>query len=546
MAKNSIPAKSVTKPDVSQKLIWGALGIIMLFAAIIRIRILNVPLERDEGEFAYMGQLILQGIPPYKLAYNMKFPGIYYMYAFFMSIFDQSASGIHFGLLIVNLGSILFLFLLVKRLVSNYAALASALVFVLLSICFDVDGFAAHATNFVIFWALAGCLVLFKADTGDKKKYYFWAGILLGTAPLMKQPGFFFPLFGGLFLLVNIFRTRKSGVREPVYKFGLFLIGSVIPLFSMIIVLKLLGVFDRFWFCTVDYAMAAGKQVSLGEGVIRFIMTFTPLWNNFYLIWILAGFGLAALFFHPGLKKNNRIVFILLFFVFSFLSICPGLYFTEHYYITLLPAIALLSGIFLDYLIVIKNKFSEIKHLEFISYGILILVVTISVVNQKEYLFQLSPDKLCKLAYLSNPFNESIEIAKYIDANSKKNDQIAVLGSEPQIYFYARRHAATGYLTTYGLMEIHKYSLAMQKEMIAEIEFNMPQFVVYVNSNLSWTRKPESETYIFNWMEPYIHNNYQLRGVVDIYPDKTIYKWDSDVDNYQAGANTILIFKRNE
>ena len=39
------------------------------------IRLLGIPLERDEGEYAYAGQLILQGIPPrYKLAYNMKFP----------------------------------------------------------------------------------------------------------------------------------------------------------------------------------------------------------------------------------------------------------------------------------------------------------------------------------------------------------------------------------------------------------------------------------------------------------------------------------------
>ena len=41
----------------------------------IRIRFLAIPLERDEGEYAYAGQLMLQGIPPYRLAYNMKFPG---------------------------------------------------------------------------------------------------------------------------------------------------------------------------------------------------------------------------------------------------------------------------------------------------------------------------------------------------------------------------------------------------------------------------------------------------------------------------------------
>ena len=35
---------------------------------------------------------------------------------------------------------------------------------------------------------------------------------------------------------------------------------------------------------------------------------------------------------------------VLMFLFFSFLSICPGLYFRRHYYVLLLPAVALLAG----------------------------------------------------------------------------------------------------------------------------------------------------------------------------------------------------------
>ncbi|MGC1454185.1 MAG: hypothetical protein WA946_03240, partial [Nitrospirota bacterium] len=41
------------------------LSTILLFVVIVRARLLDVPLERDEGEYAYMGQLLIQGIPPY-------------------------------------------------------------------------------------------------------------------------------------------------------------------------------------------------------------------------------------------------------------------------------------------------------------------------------------------------------------------------------------------------------------------------------------------------------------------------------------------------
>ena len=45
---------------------------------------------RDEGEFTYIGRLMLPGIPPYLMAYNMKLPGIYAAYALLMAVFGQT------------------------------------------------------------------------------------------------------------------------------------------------------------------------------------------------------------------------------------------------------------------------------------------------------------------------------------------------------------------------------------------------------------------------------------------------------------------------
>ena len=89
--------------DKTLRVAWWTLAVIVFgFVLAIRIRLLGIPLERDEGEYAYAGQLMLQGIPPYKLAYNMKFPGTYAAYAAIMSIFGQTIFAIHLGLLLVN------------------------------------------------------------------------------------------------------------------------------------------------------------------------------------------------------------------------------------------------------------------------------------------------------------------------------------------------------------------------------------------------------------------------------------------------------------
>src|ERR1051325_2460443 len=109
-----MPTKSRDQERVLPIAWWlVAAGVFGLVIAI-RIRLLGVPLERDEGEYAYSGQLILQGIPPYSLAYNMKFPGTYYAYSVILALFGQTVWGIHVGLMIVNAATILMLFFLAK------------------------------------------------------------------------------------------------------------------------------------------------------------------------------------------------------------------------------------------------------------------------------------------------------------------------------------------------------------------------------------------------------------------------------------------------
>ena len=99
------------------RIVWWVLALVVFsLTATIRIRLLGIPLERDEGEYAYTGQLLLQGIPPYKLAYSMKFPGTYVAYAITMFFFGQTVTAIHLGLLLVNSATSALIFFIGKRL----------------------------------------------------------------------------------------------------------------------------------------------------------------------------------------------------------------------------------------------------------------------------------------------------------------------------------------------------------------------------------------------------------------------------------------------
>jgi len=107
---------------------WLVVALVLLFIGFIRFRLLDMPLERDEGEYAYAGQLILQGIPPFELAYNMKLPGTYFAYALGMAMFGQSTPGIHLMLLVANLATMVFVFLLGREMFGVIAGLVPELV----------------------------------------------------------------------------------------------------------------------------------------------------------------------------------------------------------------------------------------------------------------------------------------------------------------------------------------------------------------------------------------------------------------------------------
>ncbi len=176
---------------------WLLVLAVLLLAGFIRVRLRDMPLERDEGEYAYAGQLILQGIPPYELAYNMKLPGTYYAYALGMAVFGETSAGVHLTLLAVNALTIVFVFLLARKLFGTTAGLVACASYGVMAVSPVVMGMAAHANHFVVLFAVPATLLLLHADEDKQARTLFFSGLLYGLAFLMKQQGICFCLFGG-------------------------------------------------------------------------------------------------------------------------------------------------------------------------------------------------------------------------------------------------------------------------------------------------------------------------------------------------------------
>ena len=542
----------MSKTDINGKLVqfaWWALATIAFTLVVaIRIRLSGIPLERDEGEYAYAGQLILQGIPPYKLAYNMKFPGTYAAYALIMSIFGQTIHAIHLGLLLINVATIALIFLLGRRLINTMAGVTAAASYAVLSVSPSVLGLAAHATNFVVLPVLGGILLLLKEqgvtapEPSQPKQLVrlFASGLLFGIGALMKQPGLLFIPFGAIYIVWNDLNRRLS-LDRMLLRTLIFVTGAAVPLGVTSLVLWHAGVLDKFWFWTIDYAWQYGSLVPLSQARQIFLGSANDVVLTGWPIWMLAGIG--ALTGISDQRTRASILFLIGFLFFSALAVCPGFYFRPHYFILVLPAVSLLAGAAISKLREILE--GRLILIRFVPLFVFAVALSLPILLDKKILFEVSPNQACGLIYPDNPFLESVRIGTYTREHTEPGDTIAVLGSEPEIYFYSQRRSATGYIYTYGLMEPQKYAQQMQQEMIRDIEAARPKYLISVAMNYSWLQRPDSAEAIFNWANEYVAQNYTAAGFVNITTTKTDYFFGDVPQSVETLKNYILIYRRN-
>src|SRR5581483_4034433 len=299
--------------------IWAFVMLIILIVGLLRARLLSMPLERDEGEYAYTGQLLLHGVAPFKLAYTMKLPGTTVAYALIMALFGQSPTGIHLGLLLVNAMTIVLVFLLGRKLLGNYGGVTACATYAVMSLSYSVLGLAAHATHFVVLFALAGVLACLRAIESGRLADFFLSGLLLGLAFLMKQPGMFFSLFGAVLIvwfeiktLKELTQSRQLGTRQPRFNWErcgrrlmTFAAGVILPFALTCLLLWWAGVFQRFWFWTFTYVQSYGTSTSGSAGFKYLLDHFQVNSGADVLLWVLAGAGLLVMVFErkPGDRK---------------------------------------------------------------------------------------------------------------------------------------------------------------------------------------------------------------------------------------------------
>ena len=542
------PSTSGDGADGVSRLTWVAVVVLLAasiaLVATVRLRLADTPLERDEGEYAYAGQLIRQGTPPYSLVYNMKFPGTYYSYAVVMSVFGESPRGIRIGLLCVNVMTALLLFGFARRLAGPLSGGCAAAAFLLLSLDRWSMGVFAHATHFVLLPVVAGLFVLWPVFDRPRRWRFVVAGALMGLAIVMKQQAFPFAALAVGLAAWSARGTEASAWRESTRRAALVLAGVVATLLTLVLVLAMQGVLGRFWFWTFEYAAAYLSQTPLSAAGSVFAMAWGYITQSAWLWWYGAAAGVVCLLVTrvPVLVRWTLGGWL----VASAVAIAPGFYFRPHYFIVAMPVAACLVAVAIASVDRWLARAVGALSGRLAALAVFVMIAGAYAWINAGYFFRMTPHELVRALYQVNPFDESPAIGRYIRDRTSAADRIVVLGSEPQIYFYANRRSATGYVYTYPLMEPHQHASRMQTEMRQEIETARPAFLVFVASPLSWMTRPESDTSILRWANEYANRCYTRVGLVDIPPaGPAAIMWEEDSRQYvPRSSSQVYVLRR--
>ena len=527
----------VEPPQHSISRVWPCLFVLLVITltAFIRYRLIDMPLERDEGEYACSGQLLMAGVPPYQQVWNMILPGTYTVYALGMAVFGPTVAGIHATLIVVNSLTIVLVFLLGQRLFGMVAGLAACATYGVLSANPAVLGLAAHANHFVVLFAVWGALRLWKAEEFYRWHAMFSSGVYFGLAFLMKQQGICFCFFAVAFVVWSAIQSET--LLRPVFFLKLFFLcaGMLLPFGLLCIYLQKAGLWPRFWFWTYTYAHAYAAQNSLPKGIHWFLSYTHKHWLVYFPF---AGFVFVSLpFVMRDRALRGQIIFAAAFLFCSVIGTSVDFFFQQRYFILSLPALAILVG-----LAIVSLQFTtENRAFKIVPPAICVLILAWSVFQERQFFFQLSPDDAARQIYAGNRFTEMPAVGNYIRNHSGAGANMAVIGSEPELYFYAQRQPATGYLYTYPFTQQQPFAAQMRAEMVSEIETNKPEYLVFVANPASG---PDSA--LSDWFVHYSAAHYTRVAVIEkIGEDKTKFVFDNSITNYhRIGPEYVGVFKR--
>jgi hypothetical protein len=485
-----------------------ALAAIILAVLAIRLPLLGIPFDRDEGGYAYIAWRMGFHEMPYRDWIDQKPPGVFWIYRLGLNLPLDAVSAIHLMALLFSAASGCALFFLALRFTKPFWALAAALLFVILSADPLIEGTSANTELFMLLPLILSQIALL-SPAGETRRGIapaLAAGALTGIAVALKQVAIVnwpFLVFSGWLFAGGPERGRRTWSLAAWSALGGTGVWGVIGTYFLLHH-ELGGLIYNVFSHNLGYV----KTLTWPERLEACMGTLARLSHSEALVWVFSAAGLASLWIG---RKSKQFLHVAVWMLSSIAGVSISGYFFAHYFQQLLPALCVAA---------VKGA----EALESANFwkpvpargrrGILCAALgAMPCIAIAPFLFIYSPRDAVRRIYPGNSlFAEMPEIGKRIAGLTRPTDRVFVFGADPEVLFYARRESATRYIFLLPLYGAYSDAHELQVRTSEEVAASQPAAALYLPDVMFFNAG--NDQYFTGWSKAYLKRNFHVDSYV--------------------------------
>ena len=488
----------------------------------------NMPFERDEGEYAYSAQLLRKELAPYKNSFLQKPPLIIYTYGLGQIISPHAVWPPRVLAFVSVCLSLLLVYTVLKKEFSRRAGMIGSWLLAAVFYTPFLSPFAANTEKFLIL-PLTGLLATYVYFREKKYLRPWLMASALAVATVMYKPTVV-PVVCFIFAVWLVEVYRANGWFSAIKRFFIILLGGFVTAICVMLPVILGGAWSYFWEEVIVFNRFYVAQYGfLPFNFLGYAKTFLIYWPFFVVLLI---FFLII--------RPKKWWFYLGCFVAVLIPIynIPLLAF-GHYYITLMPFWAIICAATLDKLMSYCDQSWQKK----MSLAI-VAIISLSMLGPQQELISLSPSEFNLRIYTKeNPFTESRLVTEKLAEISEAGDNVFVIGSEPQLYFYSNRFSLSRFNVSYPLVLDTPKIKDYQNEVINYFEQDPPRAIVFSLRPYSSFLNQTSSADLVKYLSDFLNQNYALKGGY-IWDDDESGHWQDAINVEQENDISFLLFTK--
>lgn len=453
-----IPASRVARRRIGPAV---ALAAILVGSFALRMAFVHEPFERDEGFYATVAQQILRGALPYRDVIDVKQPGVYYVYAFILAAFGHSVEAVRIFTALYASLTLLLVYAVSRRLFGVRAGLLSALLFGIFSTAPRMQASSSNVEVFMLLPVLAAFWFVLRYGELGRWRDIFLAGVCGGLALTLKTVA-----LPQLLVCAGVLpwcRPEHDEVPRRYARVAIFAAGGAAVVAGVCSFFALHGAWREFYLWNVSFVWKYGDWAGFPLGA-------TLAWLSPELVFpsMLVLAGMVRLWTaHRG--DPGRLGAALLVPASIVGALLPGKNFA-HYFIQIVPSMALVGGFALDELLSARRAVVAVA-----GATLLVAFAYFAAVNLPYYA-TYSPQQVSTLKY-GPVFVDAAAVAQHVRERTRPDDYIFQWGLDPEIYFLAARRPAGPYLANY-LIDFDEDPRHAVQAMLAALTSRAPTYIV--------------------------------------------------------------------